>query len=174
MSDWRSDPDGFNDAVISEFRANGGVVGGELANMNLLLLTTADAPSGQARTTPLAYHRRGTRYLVIASNGGASRDPRWFGNIVRDGNATVEVGSQSFRVKATILDASGRDAVFAAIVAKAPAAGAFQAQSGRTIPVIELEPCSDSLSECGRPHPVVRRRPIAGAGGWGEARPRTS
>ncbi len=33
-----------------------------------------------------------------------------------------------------------RDAVFAAIVAQAPAAGAFQAKAGRTIPVIELEP----------------------------------
>ncbi len=69
MSEWRSDPTGFNESVIGEFRANGGVVGGELAGMPLLLLTTIDTRSGQPRTTPLAYHRRGGRYLVIASKG---------------------------------------------------------------------------------------------------------
>ena len=76
MSDWRSDPSGFNESVINAFRANGGVVGGELAEMSLLLLTTIDATSGQPRTTPLAYHRRGRRYRVIASNGGAAKESR--------------------------------------------------------------------------------------------------
>ena len=79
----RSDPNGFNESVISEFRANGGVVGGELADMPLLLLTTIGAQSGQPRTTPLAYHRRGNRYLVIASNGGAAQHPTWFRNLER-------------------------------------------------------------------------------------------
>jgi deazaflavin-dependent oxidoreductase (nitroreductase family) len=126
--------------VIREFRASGGVVGGELAGMSLLLLTTIDARSGRPRTTPLAYHRRGDRYLVIASNGGATRHPNWFRNLERDPNATVEVGTETFPARARILDNSERDAAFAAIVAQTPAAGAFQAKAGRTIPVIELEP----------------------------------
>jgi len=97
MSDWRSDPNGFNEIVIHEFRANGGVVGGELAGIPLLLLTTIDARSGQPRTTPLVYHRRGNRYLVIASNGGAARDPGWFRNLERDPVAAVEVGRRNLR-----------------------------------------------------------------------------
>ena len=140
MSDWRSDPSGFNESVIDEFRANGGVVGGELADMPLLLLTTIDTRSGQPRTTPLAYHRRGNCYLIIASNGGAARDPAWFRNLERDPGATVEVGVETFAATATILECSERDAVFATIVAEAPSAGTFQAKAGRTIPVIELEP----------------------------------
>jgi deazaflavin-dependent oxidoreductase (nitroreductase family) len=145
MSDARSDPTGFNESVIQEFRANGGVVGGELANMPLLLLTTIDARSGHPHTTPLAHHQLGNRYLVIASNGGAARHPTWFRNLERDQNVTVEVGAETFPARARILDASERDAVFAAIVAHAPAAGAFQAKAGRTIPVIELE---RSTAEC--------------------------
>jgi deazaflavin-dependent oxidoreductase (nitroreductase family) len=140
MSDWRSDPDGFNASVINAFRTNGGVVDGELAEMSLLLLTTIDASSGQPRTTPLAYHRRGNRYLVIASNGGAARNPAWFRNLERDANVTIEVGLEVFAATAKILDAPERDAVFAAIVDEAPSAGAFQAKTGRTIPVIELKP----------------------------------
>jgi len=125
MSDWSADPDGFNESVIREFRASGGVVGGELAHMHLLLLTTTDLQRGRRRTTPLAYHRRGQRYVVIASNGGATTHPKWFRDLERDPNLTVEVGAE-------------RAAVFAAIVARAPAAGAFQEKAGRTIPVIEL------------------------------------
>ena len=140
MSDWRSDPNCFNESVIREFRASGGIVGGELAGMSLLLLTTTDAQSGRPRTTPLAYHRRSDRYLVIASNGGATRHPNWFRNLERDPNVTVEVGTETFPARARILDNSERDAAFAAIAAQAPAAGAFQAKAGRTIPVIELEP----------------------------------
>jgi deazaflavin-dependent oxidoreductase (nitroreductase family) len=139
MNDWESDSNGFNNSVIREFRASGGIVG-ELADMPLLLLTTIDARRHQPRTTPLAYHRRGNRYIVIASNGGAARNPNWFRNLERDPNVTVEVGRETFPARANVLDASERDAVFAAIVAQAPAAGAFQAKAGRTIPVIELEP----------------------------------
>jgi deazaflavin-dependent oxidoreductase (nitroreductase family) len=140
MSDWRSDPKGFNESVVREFRANGGVVGGELADMALLLLTSIEARGGLPRTTPLAYHRRGDRYVVIASNGGAANHPGWFRNLERDANVTVEVGVETFHARARILDGAERDAVFAAIVAQAPAAGAFQAKAGRTIPVIELKP----------------------------------
>ena len=140
MSDWRSDPKRFNESVIREFRARGGFVGGELAGMALLLLTTIDAPIGRPRTTPVAYHRRGDRYVIIASNGGAARHPTWFRNLERDPHLTVEVGRETFPARARVLDNSERDVVFAAIVAEAPAAGAFQAKAGRTIPVIELEP----------------------------------
>ena len=140
MSERQSDPSGFNESVIDEFRANGGVVGGELANMPLLLLTTIDTRSGQPRTTPLAYHRRRNRYLIIASNGGAANNPPWFRNLERDPCVTVEVGVGTFAATATILEASERDAVFATIVAEAPSAATFQAKAGRTIPVIELAP----------------------------------
>jgi deazaflavin-dependent oxidoreductase (nitroreductase family) len=107
--------------------------------MHLLLLTTLDAPDGFPRTTPLAYHRRGDRYLVIASNGGAAKHPRWFRSLERDPTATVEIGVETFRATARILDGVERDSAFAVIAARAPAAGAFQAKARRTIPVIELE-----------------------------------
>ena len=140
MSDRRSDRNRFDESVIEEFRAAGGVVGGELAAIPLLLLTTIGARSGHPRTTPLAYHRCGDRYLVIASNGGAESNPAWFRNLEREPRVTVEVGVETFAATATILGASERDAAFATIVAEAPSAGTFQAKAGRTIPVIELEP----------------------------------
>jgi deazaflavin-dependent oxidoreductase (nitroreductase family) len=109
--------------------------------MPLLLLTTTGARSGQPRTTPLAYHQYGNRYIVIASNRGAAQHPNWFRNLQTNPDVTLEVGVETLTATARILEASERDAVFAAIVAQAPTAGAFQAAAGRTIPVIELEAC---------------------------------
>lgn len=140
MSDWRSDPRAFNESVIKAFRANSGTVPGELSDMSLLLLTTINAKSGRPRTTPLAYHRCGHRYHVIASNGGAPTNPAWFRDLERDPDVTIEVGAESLAATARILVGPERHAAFAAIVAEAPSAGAFQEKAGRMIPVIELEP----------------------------------
>ena len=139
MSDRRSNTNRFDQAVIDEFRAARGVVGGELADTPLLLLTTIDMRNGRPRTTPLAYHIRGDQYLVLASNGGAARNPAWFRNLEREPGVTVEVGVETFAATATILEAAERDAAFATIVAEAPSAGTFQMKAGRTIPVIALE-----------------------------------
>jgi len=45
----------FNSAVIEEFRANAGVVGGPFENSAVMLLTTTGAKSGQERMTPVEY-----------------------------------------------------------------------------------------------------------------------
>ena len=135
----RSDPKAFNDSVIQEFRANGGTVGGELAQMQLLLLTTIGAKSGRPHTTPLAYHEEGDRYFVIASNGGAPTNPDWYHNLRTHPRTTVEIGTEIFEAVATILDPDERQRVFVAIAAQAPAASEFQSLARRTIPVIALE-----------------------------------
>ena len=49
----------FNQAIIAEFRANEGKVGGYFAGANMLLLHTTGAKSGQPRTNPLVYARDG-------------------------------------------------------------------------------------------------------------------
>ena len=44
-----------NAAIVDEFRANGGKVGGPFEGADLLLLTTTGAKSGEPRLSPLAY-----------------------------------------------------------------------------------------------------------------------
>jgi deazaflavin-dependent oxidoreductase (nitroreductase family) len=139
MSAPRSRPDAFNEAVIREFRERRGIVGGELGSMSLLLLTTIAGGSGHRRTTPLAYYRQGGRYLVAASNGGATPDPAWFRRVERDTDVLVEVGEDALRAKARVLRGSERDAAFEAIVADVPTLAQYQVKANRTIPIVELE-----------------------------------
>ena len=59
----------FNQRVIREFRANHGKVGGQLANMPVLLLTMTGARSGRTLTTPLVYTTDSPR-AVWGDNAG--------------------------------------------------------------------------------------------------------
>ena len=130
----------FNRALIDAFRANRGVVPGELQSANFLLLTTTSVKSGAKRTTPLVYHRIGGRLLIIASTGGGPRNPGWFDNLAKNPSVTVELGAETWEGRAVVLSGAERDALFAAVVKATPTFGRYQEGTQRTIPVVELLP----------------------------------
>ena len=60
----------FNQRVIDEFRASGGIVGGIFQGTPLILITTEGRLSHRPRVTPVTYLRDGGRYLIFGSNLG--------------------------------------------------------------------------------------------------------
>ncbi len=129
----------FNRALIAEYRANGGKVGGQFANASLLLLTTTGAKSRQPRTTPLVYTTDGDHLLVIASKGGAPTNPDWYHNLVAHPEVTVEVGTERFQARAVVPTGQERDRLFNHAAAQMPGFGEYQKNTTRQIPVIVLE-----------------------------------
>jgi deazaflavin-dependent oxidoreductase (nitroreductase family) len=127
-----------NQGVIDEFRATGGMVGGDFAGVYLLLLTTTGARSGERRTMPLTYQRDGERWVVFAANGGRESQPGWYHNLLADPSATVEVGTESFEVTAVVTEGAERERLWNQQVARAPYFAGFQKQSGRVVPVVAL------------------------------------
>src|SRR5512140_1144202 len=91
-----------NKAIIEEFRANAGKVGGPFAGRTLLLLHTIGAKSRQKRINPVAYITDGDRLVIIASKGGAPTNPDWYYNIIANPLVTVEVGTEKFQARAAI------------------------------------------------------------------------
>jgi len=128
----------FNARIAEEFRANGGRVG-MFADTTLLLLTTTGAKTGAARVSPLVYHGDGDRYMVFASAGGSPRHPHWYRNLKANPEVTLEVGTETFRARATELVGAERDRIFAAEAARSPQLAEYQHDTTRTIPVIALE-----------------------------------
>lgn len=57
-----------------------------------LLLHTTGAKTGQPRTNSLTYARDGDSYLIVASNGGANRNPSWYHNLRSRPNAEINLG----------------------------------------------------------------------------------
>jgi deazaflavin-dependent oxidoreductase (nitroreductase family) len=132
-------PADFNAAVIKEFRDNGGKVGGPFEGAPMLLLTSTGAKSGQPRTSPMMYLADGGRYLVFASKGGAPSNPDWYHNLVAHPDASIELGTERFGVKATVITGAERDELYARQAALYPGFAEYEAKTTRTIPVIALE-----------------------------------
>jgi deazaflavin-dependent oxidoreductase (nitroreductase family) len=132
-------PEDFNTAIIDEFRANQGRVGGWFDGARLLLLTTTGARSGRPHTVPVGYlPDGGERVLVIASAGGAPHQPAWYHNLVAHPEVTVEDGVFTYRATATVLTGDERDRLFARAVEQDRGWADYQAKSGRQLPVVAL------------------------------------
>ena len=132
MSDW-------NTNVIEEFRANAGAVA-SFKDQPLLLLTHRGAKTGTERTNPVAYFRDGEDYVIVASKGGAPTNPDWYHNLLANPEATVEVGTDSFAVRARAADDEERSRLWKMITTANPAFAAYEDKTTRTIPVVILTP----------------------------------
>jgi deazaflavin-dependent oxidoreductase (nitroreductase family) len=129
----------FNQAVITEFRANNGKVGGQFANIPLLLLTTIGAKSGQPRIIPLAYTTDGDRIIILASKAGAPTNPDWYHNLVANPTATVEIGNERFQAQASVAQGQERERLYAHVLERLPWFADYQQKTSRQIPIIILE-----------------------------------
>ena len=131
-----------NARIIEEFRSNEGKVGGYFAGRPMLLLHTKGRKTGLPRTNPVVYLPDGDRFVIIASKGGAPKDPQWYRNLVADPNVEIEVGTRTIPVKAVVITGPERDELYARQVEKMPAFADYERKTERTIPVIALEPVS--------------------------------
>ncbi|WP_219470093.1 nitroreductase family deazaflavin-dependent oxidoreductase [Nonomuraea rhizosphaerae] len=136
------DPREFNQQVIAEFRANEGKVGGFFEGSDLVLLTTTGARSGEPRTSPVMYFEDGGKLYVIASMGGADQNPAWYHNLRANPDVTAEIGTESFKAKAEVVEGTERDDLYAKVSAAKPQFAEYQSKTTRVIPVVELRRAS--------------------------------
>jgi deazaflavin-dependent oxidoreductase (nitroreductase family) len=135
----RDGSDDFNDRTIEEFRANEGRVGGLLAGTPMILIHHIGATSGIERVTPLACTPQGdSRYSIVASNGGAPTHPDWYYNLKANPRIRVEVGTQTFTVRAEELEGTARAKLWPMLVAASSSLGEFETKTTRQIPLFVL------------------------------------
>ena|ERR1700682_1510449 len=133
----------YNQKTIAEFHAkNGRGVG--MWGDHVLLMTATGAKSGEAITTPLVYGREGDDYIVVASQGGAPKHPKWFGNLKANPEVEVEVanadGTEKFKARArTVASRQEHDRLYNEMSKIWPAFTAYQKRTERLIPVVVLE-----------------------------------
>jgi deazaflavin-dependent oxidoreductase (nitroreductase family) len=129
----------FNRAIIDEFRANEGRVGGPFDGAPVLLLTSTGAKSGGPRTTPVMYLPDGERMVIFASKGGSPTNPAWYHNLLANPRATVEVGSDKLDVNARVTSGEERERLFNRQAELHPQFADYQQKTTRQIPVVTLE-----------------------------------
>jgi deazaflavin-dependent oxidoreductase (nitroreductase family) len=129
-----------NKTIIDEFHANGGKVGGRFEGKTLLLLHHKGAKSGEERINPVAYVPDGGRYIVIASKGGAPTHPDWYYNLVAHPLVTVEVGTETFQVRAAVAEEPERTRLYDLMAGMMPGFNDYRRNTTRVIPVFILTP----------------------------------
>jgi deazaflavin-dependent oxidoreductase (nitroreductase family) len=129
----------WNDQIIAEFRANEGRVGGPFEGAPMVILTSTGAKTGKPHTNPLMYLPDGDRVVVFGSMGGAPDHPQWYRNLVANPDATAEVGTEKFKVRAVVTEGEERDRLFEEQKKRYPQFAEYEAKTTRTIPVVALE-----------------------------------
>lgn len=134
-----SDTNDFNTAIIEEFRANAGKVGGMFDGRTMLLLHSTGAKSGQERVNPLVYQPLDDTWAVFGTKGGAPTNPDWFHNLVVNPAAKIEVGTDTVDVRARVAGDEERDGIWEQQKQDVPGFADYEKSTDRTIPVVILE-----------------------------------
>lgn len=130
-----------NQAIIEEFRANDGQVGGPFEGATLLLLHHRGATSGTEYVAPLAARPEGDSWVVFGSKGGAPTHPQWFRNLEANPDVTIEIGTDTVDVRARVTSGDERARIWEAQKRDIPQFAKYeQTAAGREIPVVILEP----------------------------------
>ncbi|MGL6236931.1 MAG: nitroreductase family deazaflavin-dependent oxidoreductase [Segniliparus sp.] len=130
----------FNEQNITEFRANGGKVGGAFEGFPLLLLISVGAKTGAERTNPVAYFDIDGKIYVVGSAAGRDANPAWVANLRANPQVRVEIGAEpQTGAVAVELPREERDRIYETVVQRAPGFAEYQTKTDRLIPVFELQ-----------------------------------
>ena len=138
-----SDTLDWNAKTIAEFRANEGRVGGVFEGAPMVLVHHRGRKSGRDYVTPTMYLPHDTEQDIIyvfATRTGAPSNPDWYYNLTAADQATVERGTETYKVSVLDLTGAERDRMYAEQARRYPGFAEYARQTAgiRTIPVLEL------------------------------------
>lgn len=97
--------------------------------------------SGQRRSTMLTAPVCEDDFVVlVASKGGASRNPQWYENLVANPDVELTIGDRTRPMRARTAGPEERAELWPAIVAAYRGYGDYQRHTDREIPVVICEP----------------------------------
>ncbi len=128
---------------VELYEGSGGTDGIELMQTGLpcIIVTHKGNRSGAIRKTPLMQVKDGDSYVLVASQGGAPKNPVWVYNLRADPNVELRDRTEvhSMRVR-EVQDDAERDRVWALAVAAYPPYEDYKNRTSRKIPVFIAEP----------------------------------
>jgi deazaflavin-dependent oxidoreductase (nitroreductase family) len=114
-----------------------------LADVEMSMLTTTGAKTGQSRTHVVLGLPDGERVIVVASNYGRQHHPAWYHNLKANPRASITFGGVSREVLAHELDGAERDRYYQRGTDVYPGFTLYQRRARRRIPVLALDPVTD-------------------------------
>jgi deazaflavin-dependent oxidoreductase (nitroreductase family) len=119
---------------------SGGTEGTDMKGMPVILLTTVGAKTGKLRKTPLMRVEHNGEYAVVASLGGAPKNPVWYYNISKNPRVELQDGTVTHEYDAREVFGDEKAAWWERAVAAYPDYADYQTKTDRQIPVFVLTP----------------------------------
>lgn len=123
-----------------KYMASGGTEGAQMKGMPVVLLTTVGAKTGKLRKTPLMRVEHDGQYAIVASLGGAPKNPVWYYNVVKNPRVELQDGPVSGDYDAREVFGDEKAQWWERAVAAYPDYADYQNKTDRQIPVFVLTP----------------------------------
>ena len=128
---------------VELYESSGGTEGVALMATGLpcIIVTHKGNKSSSIRKTPLMRVKDGSSYVLVASMGGAPKNPVWVYNLRANADVQIRDATEvhAMRVR-EVQDVEERARVWAVAVEAFPPYAEYQNKTSRTIPVFIAEP----------------------------------
>ena len=142
MSEYIPSPREWVADQVKLYEGSGGTDGLTLRDTGLpvIIVTNKGRKTGAIRKTPLMRAMDGSNYILVASQGGAPKNPRWYANLKAEPNVEIRDETQvhSMRVR-EVVDSVERKRLWDIAVAAFPPYQEYQDKTDRVIPVFIAE-----------------------------------
>jgi deazaflavin-dependent oxidoreductase (nitroreductase family) len=122
------------------YEATNGEKGGDLRGRPVIILTSVGAKTGKLRKTALMRVELDGVYAVVASLGGAPKNPVWYYNLKQTPHVELQDGATKRDYTAREVSGDEKAIWWERAVAAWPDYANYQARTDRQIPVFVLEP----------------------------------
>lgn len=122
------------------YMKSGGTEGTQLQGKPVILLTTVGAKTGKLRKTPLMRVEHDGQYAIVASLGGAPKNPVWYHNVAKNPRVELQDGTVTGDYDAREVFGDEKAIWWQRAVAVWPDYASYQTKTDRQIPVFVLTP----------------------------------
>jgi len=123
-----------------KYAESGGTDAGDMKGMPIILLTTVGAKTGKLRKTPLMRVEHDGEYAIVASLGGAPKNPVWYYNVAKNARVQLPDGSVTRDYDAREVFGDEKAVWWERAVEAFPDYADYQTKTDRQIPVFVLTP----------------------------------
>jgi len=128
-----------DDHVRSYLETNGEIGYRWKEDSPIAILFTTGRTSGEQRANPLIFGRDGDDVVLVASKGGAPKDPGWYRNLRANPEAEIQVMGDRWHVRARVAEGEERERLWERMNELWPHYDEYATRTEREIPVVVLE-----------------------------------
>ena len=142
MSEYIPSPSGWVAEQVELYEGSGGTDGLTLRDTGLpvIIVTNRGRKTGAIRKTPLMRAVDGNSYILVASKGGAPKNPLWYHNLKAEPNVEIRDEAQVYSMRVReVGDSAERQRLWDIAVKAYPPYQEYQDKTDRVIPVFLAE-----------------------------------